>query len=64
MGFKGEFRQWSIFCGLAIEILLSSGLWQSSSPSAHPHRIYDPHILVQNEQMWKIVLAHKTELSR
>jgi hypothetical protein len=33
MGFKGEFRQWSIFCGLAIEILLSSGLWQSSSPS-------------------------------
>ena len=49
MGFKGEFRQWSIFCGLAIEILLSSGLW---------------HILVQNEQIWKIVLAHKTELSR
>jgi hypothetical protein len=33
MGFKGEFRQWSIFCGLAIEILLSSGLWRSSSPS-------------------------------
>ena len=41
--------------------MLSPGMWVvlvASHEISHPHGTYDPHVLVQNEQILQVVLTH------